>query len=136
MNLENRKTGKTSSRLRVFACGLLLMMAGLNSANAWWNSDWTIRKKITVDTSAEGGAISGPIGTGAVLVRLHDGNFQFASAKEDGADIRFVAADDKTLLAYHIERYDSLLNEAYVWVKVPDLKPDAQTSFWLYYGNA
>jgi biopolymer transport protein ExbB len=70
------------------------------------------------------------------LVRLHDGNFDFASAKDDGGDIRFVAGDDKTPLAYHIEKYDSLLNEAFVWVKVPDLKPGAQTSIWLYYGNA
>ncbi len=125
---------RTPTYLRLFIAVTLLL--GVNgTARAWWNSDWTIRKKITVDTGAEGGAISGPIGTGAVLVRLHDGNFQFASAKEDGADIRFVAADDKTPLAYHVEKYDSLLNEAFVWVKVPDLKPDAQTTFWLYYGN-
>ncbi len=64
-------------------------------ARAWWNSDWTIRKKLTVDTSAEGGAINGPVGTGAVLVRLHDGNFQFASAKEDGADNADKLADQK-----------------------------------------
>lgn len=30
---------------------------------------------------------------------------------------------------------DSLLNEAYVWVQVPELKPAASTSIWLYYGN-
>ena len=134
MNLELRKSGKRTSRLRGFACGLLLLVAA-HPASAWWDGDWTIRKKITIDTTAEGGAIKDPIGTSAVLVRLHDGNFQFASAKEDGADIRFVAADDKTPLAYHIEKYDSLLNEAFVWVKVPDVKPGAQTSFWLYYGN-
>jgi len=104
-------------------------------AQAWWDSGWTLRKKITIDTTADGGAINDPIGTSAVLVRLHDGNFDFASAKEDGADIRFVAGDDKTPLSYHIEKYDSLLNEAFVWVKVPDVKPGAQTSVWLYYGN-
>src|SRR5262249_11717129 len=26
--------------------------------------------------------------------------------------------------------------EAFVWVKVPDLKPGEKTSIWLYYGNA
>ena len=45
------------------------------------------------------------------------------SARDDGSDIRFVAGDDKTPLTFHIEKYDSLLGEAFVWVKVPDLKP-------------
>ncbi|MGH8046673.1 MAG: DUF2341 domain-containing protein [Chthoniobacterales bacterium] len=125
-----------NNKFRVFALFAAILL-GLNApALAWWNKDWTIRKKITVDTTAEGGAISDPIGSGAVLVRLHDGNFDFVTAKEGGADIRFVAADDKTPLPSHVEKYDSLLNEAFVWVKVPDIKPGAQTSFWLYYGNA
>ena len=71
-----------------------------------------------------------------MLVRLHAGNFQFEGAKEDGTDIRFVAADDKTPLKFQIEKFDSLLGEAFVWVNVPDLKPGAKTEIWLYYGNA
>ncbi len=120
----------------VWFCALAaVLFLAATPAQAWWNKDWTLRKKLTLDTSAEGGAIAGPIGSGTVLVRLHDGNFQFASAKEDGGDIRFVAGDDKTPLAYHIEKYDSLMNEAFVWVKVPEIKPGGQTDVWLYYGN-
>ena len=104
-------------------------------ARAWWNGEWSLRKKITIDTSATGTAINQPIGSAVVLLRLHDGNFQFAAAKDDGGDIRFVAADDKTLLPYHVEKYDSLLNEAFIWVKIADLAPGAKTSFWLYYGD-
>jgi biopolymer transport protein ExbB len=104
------------------------------SAQAWWKPEWTIRKKITVDTGAAG--IKDPVGTTAVLVRLHEGNFQFAGAREDGSDIRFVAADDKTVLKHHVEKFDSVLYEAFVWVQVPDVKPEAQTPIWLYYGNA
>ncbi len=107
-----------------------------DTAQAWWNADWTVRKKITLDTSATGTNITEPIGTTVVLVRLHDGDFSFSSAKDDGSDIRFIAGDDKTPLNYEIEKYDSLLGEAFVWVKVPDLKPGAPTSIWLYYGNA
>ncbi len=70
-----------------------------------------------------------------MLIRLQD-DFQFAAAKDDGGDIRFVAADDKTVLPYHIEKYDSLMNEAFIWVKVPDVKPGAQITIWLYYGNS
>jgi biopolymer transport protein ExbB len=90
-------------------------------------------QKITIDAGAAG--VTSPIGTVAVLVRLHDANFQFAAAKSDGSDLRFVAADDKTPLAFHLEKFDSLLNEAFVWVKVPDLKPGAPATIWLYYGN-
>ena len=114
--------------------GLLFVFCA-NTAHAWWNKEWTIRKKIDIDTSTAGAPIADPIGTTAILVRLHDGNFKFTEAKEDGSDIRFVAGDDKTSLTYHIEKYDALLNEAFVWVKIPDLKPGAKTTFWLYYGN-
>ena len=102
----------------------------------WLDPNFTIRKKIDIDTSGKGAAIADPIGTTAVLVRLHEGVFSFLSAREDGSDLRFTADDHKTPLKHHIEKWDSLLNEAYVWVQVPDLKPAATTSIWLYYGNA
>jgi biopolymer transport protein ExbB len=111
----------------------ILTLSG--TAQAWWNSDWTIRKKIVIDTTSTGVAIDNPIGSVPVLLRLHDGDFQFDAAKQDGSDLRFVAADDKTLLTYHIEKFDSLMSEAFVWVKVPDLKPGTQTTIWMYYGN-
>jgi len=123
----------------IFRKSLLLGLLGLtlfsSAAHAWWNSEWTIRKKITLDTAAAGlGAGDAPV-TAVVLIRLHDGDFQFSAARDDASDIRFVAADDKTPLSSHIERFDGLLNEAYVWVKVPDLKGGAPATFWLYYGN-
>jgi biopolymer transport protein ExbB len=104
-------------------------------AAAWWNDQWTLRKKITIDTGASGAGISEPIGTTPVLVRLHVGNFRFGSAKEDGGDLRFVASDDKTPLKFHVEKFDSLLGEALLWVSVPDLRPGTKTDLWLYFGN-
>ena len=104
-------------------------------AASWWKPQWTVRKKITIDTSDKGVKITDPIGSVPVLLRLSDSNFNFLAAKEDASDLRFVAADDKTVLKHHIEKFDSLLNEAYVWVNVPDLKPGAETTIWLYYGN-
>jgi len=114
---------------------IVLVLGLMPRAQAWWNPDWSTRKKITIDTSAAGTEIAGPIGGATVLVRLHDGNFAFTSAKDDGSDIRFVAADDKTVLPSQVEKFDGLLNEAFVWVKVPEIKPGGQTSVWLYYGN-
>lgn len=105
------------------------------SAHAWWNDEWSMRKQITADTSSTGANITDQIGTVPMLIRLHLGNFRFASAKNDGGDIRFVAGDDKTPLKHHVEKYDSLLGEALIWVGVPNVQPGAKASIWLYYGN-
>jgi biopolymer transport protein ExbB len=124
---------KFVNQIPLLAVALFLLCA--NNAGAWWNKEWTIRKKIEIDTTTAGTPISDPIGTTAILIRLHDGNFRFTEAKDDGSDIRFVSGDDKTLLTHHIEKYDALLNEGFVWVKLPDLKPGTKTTFWMYYGN-
>jgi len=112
-----------------FAASLVLS----GTAHAWWDNDWTLRKKITIDTGPAGGAITDPIGPSVVLIRLSD--FQFDASREDGSDIRIIAADDKTPLTYHIEKFDPLLGEAFLWVRIPDLQPGAKTELWLYYGN-
>ena len=98
---------------------------------AWWDKNWTQRQKINLDAS-ELTASAGDSST--LLVRLFEGNFQFAGAREDGSDIRFVAADGKTILPYQIESYDGLLSEAFVWVKLP-VKPSAKETLHIYYGN-
>lgn len=122
--------------LRVLALAVVALVAlGPSMAQAWWNDEWEVRKKITIDTSASGANITDPIGPAATLVRLHSGNFRFESAKEDGSDLRFVAGDDKTPLKHHIEKFDSLLGEALIWVAVPNLAPGAKADVWLYYGN-
>lgn len=113
----------------------LLLTSPLHAEDAWWNPAWTQRQKLTLDTGADAAAVTDPIGGMTLLVRLFDGNFQFASAREDGSDLRFVAADGKTVLPHQIESYDNLLNEAFVWVKLPDVKPAAKETFHVYYGN-
>lgn len=122
--------------LLLFTASILAPVRTAHAAEKnWWDAKWTIRKEITIDTSGKGVAIAEPIGTSAVLVRLHEGVFSFMSSKEDGSDLRFVADDHKTVLKHHVEKWDSLLNEAYVWVQVPDIKPAAASTIWLYYGN-
>ncbi len=118
----------------ILACWFAFLLGGAaaGEAKTWWNKEWTIRKKVTVDPAD---LITEPLASATVLVRLHEGNFAFGSVKEDGSDLRAVAADDKTLLTFHVEKIDSLMNEAIVWVKLPDVKPGAPLSFWLYYGN-
>jgi len=112
-------------------CTALLFAPALRAEDTWWNKEWTQRNSITVDTSE----ITGSVGESVLLVRLFDANFPFATASADGSDIRIVAADGKTVLPHQIESYDNLLNEAYLWVKVPDLKSGSQQSLYIYSGN-
>ncbi len=130
---QGRYAGKLIAALMLGVIAALALKPA--PAYAWWNSDWSARKAITIDTSSTGADISDPIGTTPVLIRLDVSNFTFDSANPDGSDLRFVAGDDKTPLAYHIEKYDHLLGQAFVWVSVPDVKSAAQTSFYMYYGN-
>ena len=123
-----------NSRLWKSLAAALIFLVSFQ-AHARWDEKFTVRKKITLDTTSTGTAIAEPIGGATLLVRLHDGNFDFAAAKEDGSDIRFIAADDKTPLPFHIEKYDSLLHEALVWVKLPEVAANGKTELWLYYGN-
>ncbi|HUO44288.1 MAG TPA: MotA/TolQ/ExbB proton channel family protein [Burkholderiales bacterium] len=118
--------------MRIFklTAALLLLVPGL--AQAWWNSDWAHREKITVNVPAD---VKQPLAQLAVPVRLHSGNFMFVDAGESGNDLRFIADDDKTPLKFHIERFDSVNELAIVWVQLPRLTPGPPGSFWLYYGN-
>ncbi|AOJ67209.1 biopolymer transporter ExbB [Burkholderia ubonensis] len=116
---------------------LLAAMLGVlpGIANAWWQNDWSYRKAITIDASAKGANLTEAVGRVPLLIRLHSGNFQFDGLADNGADIRFVAADDKTPLNYHIEQYDAMLGVALVWVDIPKLPAGTAESIWMYYGN-
>ena len=122
------------------AIAFALALAGLlgpTLSEAAWNADWKQRIKIGLNTAADGVAVAAPVDSVPLLVRLHTGNFPFADARPDGTDLRFIAADDKTPLKYHIEKFDGLNELAQVWVQVPKLSPGNKSDFiWLYYGNA
>lgn len=113
-------------RVLVTAIALLLSLFSATS-HAWWNEDWSARKKITLTNPA------GEVADAPVLIRLHTGNFDFLSANEDGSDLRVVAGDDATELKFHIEKWDGINQLALVWVKLPSVA--AQTDAWLYFGN-
>lgn len=105
------------------------------TAQAWWQDDWHYRKQIAVDTTPQGAAINEALGRTALLVRLHTGNFTFDGVKEDGSDLRFVAADDKTVLNHQIESFDPLMGIALIWVDVPKVEGGQRQDIWMYYGN-
>jgi biopolymer transport protein ExbB len=120
--------------LRFVAAALLLSCSA--AANAWWNADWAQRAKLTLEAGPAGADLRASVSQVPVLVRLHAGNFIFTQAKPDGADLRFVAADDKSVLKHHVEKWDPQSDQALVWVQVPLLAPGQAAEIWLYYGNA
>ncbi len=115
----------------------LLGLLWCGEALAWWNGDWAYRKEIDFDLTPAGAAIAGSPTDVPILIRLSLANFQyFSDAKPDGSDLVFVAADDKTPLKFHIEKFDPQAQIALVWVRVPKLTGAAKSDkIFLYYGN-
>ncbi|HYA41406.1 MAG TPA: DUF2341 domain-containing protein [Syntrophobacteraceae bacterium] len=115
---------------------LLSILAGAIQAHAWWDEKWQFRRKIVFDTTSAGADIKGNLNDVAVLLRLHTGNFNFAAAKEDGSDIRFMSDDDKLPLKFQREVFDPANEIALFWVKVPRVMASSKQDFiWIYYGN-
>jgi biopolymer transport protein ExbB len=108
-------------------------------ASAWWNNDWAFRKELTFNLTPAGADIAQNVEDVPVLVRLSLANFTyFTDAKPDGSDFRFIAADDKTPLKFHIEKFDPQAQIALAWVRMPRLTGNADKTdkIYLYYGNA
>lgn len=115
---------------------LWLLVCAASPVAAWWDEAWGQRTRFTLDTSAQGVALSEALANVPVAVRLHSGNFDFAAAKPDGSDLRVMAADDKTPLPFRVERFDAANELAVLWVKLPALLPGtAANTLYVYAGN-
>jgi biopolymer transport protein ExbB len=98
--------------------------------------DWAHKQKITLDTTTTGADLKQEVAQVPVAVRLHSANFTFADAKPDGSDVRFLAADGKTPLKFHLEQFDAPNELAVAWVQVPRLAPNAKSpGFQIEWGN-
>ncbi len=113
-----------------------LAAGNLHAEEAWWNEAWTNRQPITLDAGSDAAALAETVTDATVLVRLSAANFNFQAAAENGSDLRFVSDDGKTIYPYQIESYDSLIGEAFIWVRLPEAKTGAKETFYLYYGSA
>lgn len=111
--------------------GILLCLPLM--AHAWWNTEWSYRKKISLD-GAETPALGGPVQQVLVPIRLHAGNFPFLDAQQTGGDLRFVADDDKTPLNFHVEQFDQVNEIAIIWVQVPTVG-GKDAGIYMYFGN-
>lgn len=92
---------------------------------------WQWRVKLAFDNrSATEELIDFP-----VLVVLDGVRVRYADLAAGGTDLRFVDADDVTLLAHEVEAWDSS-GRSFIWVRVPRVAAASSGDFiWLYYGN-
>jgi biopolymer transport protein ExbB len=117
-----------------------LLLLGLPSlANAaWWSEQWAYRMPITINSPVanEGDSFAGAADN-LVLIKLHAGNFpDFFLIQENLADLRFIAADDKTPLKFQVDTFDLLNQLLLVWVNVPITAVGTPEKIWMYYGNS
>jgi biopolymer transport protein ExbB len=123
--------------MKKLVCLFLVLFLAPSLSYAWWNKDWSYRKKISIDVQKlQQDGVKVP-GESLMLVRLHTGNFGFfADLAEKGKDLRFTSADDKTPLKYYIEQIDPVNELAQVWVRLPkEIADEKEAAIWMYYGN-
>ncbi len=100
--------------------------------DAWWDSSWTKRIKLTINNSGRAeNLVNFPL-----AVFLNNTRTSYADFVTGGNDIRFVDADGVTVLNYEIEKWDTT-GTSTVWVKVPQIDASSATDYiYLYYDNS
>ena len=74
------------------------------------------------DTTAAGANVAGDVRDFPLAVALDESNFDFATAKPDGSDLRFTADKDDAPLPHAIEHWEPHNKSALVWVKIPVIR--------------
>jgi hypothetical protein len=97
-------------------------------------TSWKKRREVKLDTTAAGAGVMTTLMGYPVPVQLTKDNFDFASARQDGADLRFATADG-TLLPHEIELWDAANQQAAVWVKANVTGNSAAQGFTMYWDN-
>lgn len=96
----------------------------------WWNCDWLERVRLSFDNSQQGRLQNFP-----VMVRINASRVDYAQLQADGDDVRFVDADNATLLDHEVEKWADN-SEGIYWVRVPQIDAlSTSDHIWLYYGN-
>lgn len=100
---------------------------------AWYNTNWTYRKKITVDNTK----VSANLTDFPIYVDLSDlGTDFFSNVNIGGGDIRVTKADGVTELARELVSIDTVSLTGELHFKGDALNSTTDTEFYIYYGNA
>lgn len=91
-------------------------------------------QEIQLNTSTTGADVAETITDFAVLIRLTRDDFPFDQAQPDGRDLQFTKKD-MTILRYDIERWDTLSDQAELWVNVDTIHGNNATqSIFMHWG--
>lgn len=104
------------------------------STDAWWDTNWSKRVKVTVNNSAQAENLT----DFPVLITFNSSVIDYGQTQDQGQDLRFVdagATAGATPLQYQIEKWDES-GTSLVWVKIPQIDASSNTDYiYLYYGN-
>ena len=97
---------------------------------------WRYSKRLYCNTSSSGAGVPGTVLHFPVLVRLTANNFSFSQARHGGEDVRFTKQDG-SLLPFEIERWDSSLARAEIWVNVDTVYGNNSSQYiMMYWGTS
>ena len=88
-------------------------------------------KIIKINTTSSGANVSGDVYNFPLLLRFNANNNPgiVALCVSTGADIRFLDGDGVTWLDYEIERFNSGIDSAEIWVKIPKVEGNSSKGF-------
>src|SRR3989344_5660578 len=103
----------------------------------WYDSGWLYRKKITIDYNkvGSGGVTNFPMLFSRTDVDLKSTGNGVHVASATGLDILFTDVNG-TKLDHEIELYTATTGNLIAWVEVPSISASANTTVYIYYGNA
>ena len=97
----------------------------------WWDTNWTKRIRIDINNLDQAASFTNQ----PVLVFLTPTLVNYADFKTNGADVRFVAADNTTVLPHEIELWNNT-STSQIWVGIPAItSASAADYFYMYYNN-
>ena len=108
-------------------------------STTWWDTSFLYRRKITFNNAPSQQTLTNfPVNV-FLSQNANDeaapNNITYANVTANGGDIRFVDADQTTMLKHEIEKWDTAATST-VWVKVPKITATSTTDhIWMYYGN-
>jgi hypothetical protein len=96
---------------------------------------WTKKCSLTIDNTK----VSGSANLSNFPVLLTEANFPstiFDNTQSAGQDLRFTSdSDGNTELCFEIVNWDTTNDKAEVWVKIPTVTHNSDTTFYVWYGN-
>ena len=97
-----------------------------------FDAGWQYRKEIVINHNK----VTSNLSNFPVFVNFIDSDLKL-KAQDDGDDIIFMDSPGvANLLMYEIEKFNSSTGELHAWIKIPLVKDDIDTKFYMYYGKS